>query len=159
MERPFILEYKRQQYGAWFSKRGSVDLCFPSETLSLVYIDNGDWVKCAECFTFCRISEFHPFTSASSATLMMRIVLCSSKFHVKCISVLTTWGLVSPGRALVSSFLMWHIFNLQNISSYHKSWSFFMKQDKGVWSTEIHSVTYDTLNHFLWPRETFSNMF
>lgn len=47
MERPFILEYKRQQYGAWFSKRGSVDLCFPSETLSLVYIDNGDWVKCA----------------------------------------------------------------------------------------------------------------
>lgn len=42
MERPFILEYKRQQYGAWFSKRGSVDLCFPSETLSLVYIDNGD---------------------------------------------------------------------------------------------------------------------
>lgn len=65
--------------GHGFSKRGSVDLCFSSETLSVVYRDNGDLSEMRACFTF---------NKASSATLMMKIVLCSSKFHVKCISIL-----------------------------------------------------------------------
>lgn len=56
-------------------------------------------MKCGACFTFNRISEsrLHLFISASSLTLMMKIVLCSSKFHVKCISILTTLGSVSQG--------------------------------------------------------------
>lgn len=74
--------------GHGFSKRGSVDLCFSSETLSVVYRDNGDLSEMRACFTF---------NKASSATLMMKIVLCSSKFHVKCISILTTLGSVSQG--------------------------------------------------------------
>lgn len=79
--------------GHGFSKRGSVDLCFSSETLSVVYRDNGDLSEMWGMFYF----EQNFRIKASSATLMMKIVLCSSKFHVKCISILTTLGSVSQG--------------------------------------------------------------
>lgn len=69
--------------GHGFSKRGSVDLCFSSETLSVVYRDNGDLSEMWGMFYF---QNFR--IKASSATLMMKLVLCSSKFHVKCISIL-----------------------------------------------------------------------